>query len=858
MADDSMEISSEHGHNMGDEDIDIDIDFTAGPVDEDYVLEDATSNVGFGDNFQPHPSPAAAHDDLMIDEDDESYPIPMDGADFMQDENSHYREPEPADASFTPTDIPTVLVDGTSLENTAHAVAAGELKEPEVSWETNEEPEPEQIHEADVHLEHHEIHDEPGYAQQSTDINDTEAPTSDPHDHSHSDSPRHVSSEGDTVGEEPGSSSGSISVPALNTGDHGPEHLDDALGTSANPQDIVSTVESATAEDINPAPSNQEVVVIYRDSEYSLFSRSETDDIDSYFLSDLSLKSKPLGTFFAAIRNVIREDLNDEDELCLSVEDLGLEVEEVSCLSATSRPSSLTFVRQMSSLTEIITIGQIINLHERIMQNDGVENAGPMRLALGTRPNFSTRFSNLISGALEGKGLSELISWDEHSESFDDSEHVTDNEHEDGLEADNYEADEVAEKEKSDVTQQERPDDALADKSAGEKNAPEEAGSTENGDASGTTVINGPHATHDSVTQPASTEAAVPSQNGEAADNGEYDEDGDLIDYSDEEEEARPELRKDAELHATKLETDDNRTYNGTYTNFIPPCLKPNTCFCSKCNDLLLAEYEAINEELRRRSISRTAEDSFLEQVSAIKEGGDRDNETNPEEEQNDIEYDENEGGDFESNNFTAKHGDQSADLGEEDAVEFDSHEDEFFIEDDDGDSGEMLESHDPASNTVLGATQETFDEFDFGDDDAEQQQSLPDFADREIKSQDEHNNDNNPANEPTVELTKETSVGSSLGFADAADSESAASERTLEAQPVSIDDLQTESKEHNEDEIDYDDEEELDAIEVQVPDVKEIGTPNGGLGKRQRTDDGASTAGKGMYKYGIIRVKIR
>jgi hypothetical protein len=867
MADDTMEISSENGYNMGDEDIDIDIDFTAGHVDEDYVLEDAASNVGFGDDFQPQPSPAVAHDDLMIDEDDESFPMPMDGADFMQDEDSHNIGPEPLDVSFTP-DIPIVLVDGNSLEDTSHVVAAGEMKESEVTWETNEEPEQgqeQESHEAEVHLEdleeeHHDTHEEPGDAQHSANIKDAEAPASPPHEDSLSNSPHNICPEGSTIGEEPGSPSVSISAPALDSQDHGTEHSDAALGTSPISQDVVSTIETATAEDVTSAPSIQEVVVVYRDSEYSLFSKSETDDIDSYFLSDLSLKEKPLVNFFAAIRDVICDDLKDEDELCLSVEDLGLEVEEVSCLSVHWQQSSLTFAGQMSSLMGGFTIGQIINLHEKLMKNDGVETVRPLCLALGTRPNFSIRFANLSLGALEGKGLSELISWDEHSESFDESAHVTDNEHGEELEADSYEADEVAEEEKSDLPQQEGSDDTLAHEPAGKQEALEEAAGTEKGDASGATASNGTHAFNESIAQPTPVEDVLPFQNSEAADSGEYDEDGDLIDYSDAEEEARPELRKDAKSHATKLKPDDNRTYNGTFTDFIPPCLKPNTCFCSKCNDLLLAEYEAINEELRRRSISRTAEDNLLEHAAETNEGGDHDHETNLETEENGIDYDENEGDILEPSNLAAKPGDQSADFGEEDVVKFDSHEDEFFIEDSDADGGEILEVHGPTSETIVGAGQETFDEFDFGDDDTQQHQKLPGFADQEAKSYDEHN-DNNPTNKQTAASTKEIfSVGNSRGFADVADSESAASERTLEAQPISVDDLQTEIKEHNEDEIDYDDdeEEELDAGDAQEPDVKELETPHSDLRKRQRTeDDGTSTGSKGMYKSGIVRMKI-
>ena len=42
MVEDSMEISFERGHSVGEEDIDIDIDLTSGQADEDYMLEDAT------------------------------------------------------------------------------------------------------------------------------------------------------------------------------------------------------------------------------------------------------------------------------------------------------------------------------------------------------------------------------------------------------------------------------------------------------------------------------------------------------------------------------------------------------------------------------------------------------------------------------------------------------------------------------------------------------------------------------------------------------------------------------------------------------------------------------------------------
>ncbi len=92
MADDSMEISSEHGHNAGD-DIDIDIDLTVGQADEDYILQDALSSAEYGNDFQLQPSPVMNHDDLMVDDDNASYQ--MDDADLLPDEGEHIIETEP-------------------------------------------------------------------------------------------------------------------------------------------------------------------------------------------------------------------------------------------------------------------------------------------------------------------------------------------------------------------------------------------------------------------------------------------------------------------------------------------------------------------------------------------------------------------------------------------------------------------------------------------------------------------------------------------------------------------------------------------------------------------------------------------
>lgn len=75
-----------------------------------------------------------------------------------------------------------------------------------------------------------------------------------------------------------------------------------------------------------------------------------------------------------------------------------------------------------------------------------------------------------------------------------------------------------------------------------------------------------------------------------------HDEVDDLIDYSDEEDDN------------TKRVAPQPKSRSGNYFDFVTPCLKPGVCFCSACNEILLADFEAIDENLRRRSLSLAAE----------------------------------------------------------------------------------------------------------------------------------------------------------------------------------------------------------------------------------------------------------
>jgi hypothetical protein len=604
MADDSMEISSEHGHGIGEDDIDIDIDLTVGQVDEDYIIEDAASNADFRNDFHPQPSPAMGHDDLMIDEDIESYP--MDDADLFHDEGGQTFQAE--SMSFATGEDSNF---GQNLGDTIHSMAAATnlheglgydqqqisengLGQNDFELEDSEDP----LHDEDLH--HHIEADQPETTEATKPQPTLNSGTPSPHNRS----PHSVTA--DELRNLPGSlpEPGVLPLsPTSNDLEESPTSNPDALESS-------NTAKATSPRNTDGPAAAREVIVVYKSVEYALFSTSELDDPDSYFLSDRSITEKPLPDFFKAIRDIIHEELADEDELCISVEDLGLETEEVSCTEIARTSSGLMPSEQTSLSVQDVSLALIMDLHEKLLQNDGVESSRPLCILLGTRINFARRLVNLTTGADQGKGLSELITWDGQSESLNESGEADESKHDLEFPVESRasgagDGEETAEGHSGGVIDENAQEEVVSE----EKNATlSETKAIEEPDAVSTTRDD---LAQETVTQiPELPHQGSSPNNPEDSTGGELDEDGDLIDYSDEEIELSAQ-RNRSQSQTNELESESNKAVNGTDTDLISPCLLPNTCFCSKCNDLLVAEYEAINEEFgRRRSHSRPIEDN--------------------------------------------------------------------------------------------------------------------------------------------------------------------------------------------------------------------------------------------------------
>jgi hypothetical protein len=220
------------------------------------------------------------------------------------------------------------------------------------------------------------------------------------------------------------------------------------------------------------------------------------------------------------------------------------------------------------------------------------------------------------------------------------------------------------------------------------------------------------------------------------------------------------------------------------------------------------------------------------------------------------IDYDENDGENFDGN-LASEKADLLAEFSE-DHIGLDKPEDDYFVEDggvegDDVDGGEIVDSHDlTAAEPANEGDRENIEEFDFGEDEDE----LPTSTGHETYAHSEPISAT--VQETAVLLIEDFSVGSGLVFADAPDSESSASEKTLEAQPSSTNDQNAEVIEENEDEITYDDDEELDALEVQEPTVKEFqDVPNGSAKRHREDDDGQISGSKGMFWHILKRMVL-
>lgn len=148
--------------------------------------------------------------------------------------------------------------------------------------------------------------------------------------------------------------------------------------------------------------TNLDVVVTWEGEVCPLFKAPDADDPDSFYLEDRDALDYPLSQFLQAIRNKISTYIAATDEIYIRVESLGLEFGETTT----------------EALLSQVTFHNLLALHTTLVKNeddDSMEIQG-VHLTLGTRPNCLLRLKDLVSGAGQGLGLSDLQTIHQSSE----------------------------------------------------------------------------------------------------------------------------------------------------------------------------------------------------------------------------------------------------------------------------------------------------------------------------------------------------------------------------------------------------------------------------------------------------------
>ncbi|KAI0851701.1 hypothetical protein F5Y00DRAFT_215662 [Daldinia vernicosa] len=139
--------------------------------------------------------------------------------------------------------------------------------------------------------------------------------------------------------------------------------------------------------------------ISYGNTDYRLFAKSEADDPNKYFLSDMAALELPLGQLLSSLRDVISDELSPLDELVMHVDGLGLEFSESST----------------ADILEKFTFGDILDLYDRLVKNDGTEPSPDLYTYLMVRPSCRQRFIALRDSADSGRGLSEIAIYREET-----------------------------------------------------------------------------------------------------------------------------------------------------------------------------------------------------------------------------------------------------------------------------------------------------------------------------------------------------------------------------------------------------------------------------------------------------------
>ncbi|QKX62075.1 uncharacterized protein TRUGW13939_09231 [Talaromyces rugulosus] len=415
---DTMEMASPFAGHVDDFEIDIDImDDQPGNVDNDFDLQDASPANATGealpdaDMMDDVPEVAVtdtSHHETQphMQSNDTFYPAQETYESEMADEEYE----EDGDASIADTE--TLPVEIAPAENDpAGLVEPSKPAEDQTDTNLVNDSKTEEVGEQiSTTAQESDVQREELYPQQPTGEDDEEEKEEE----------RNLEGQPDTKNDvaETEQVNADITTDEKEAESHSPDHPDNIA--DATEQDhltdqpheaALEPSEEKQASDVKDTSAIlHSVKVLYQGSEISMFPPREGDASETYFLQDEGLAYETVDHLFKECRTILGEHASDSDSLVFDIDSLGIQLSEDNIFNPK------------------VTLSQLVDVYVHLCRNEGVEKPEPLYLTLTTRPNLSTELSTLLNTAAEGKGISEIQTWEEEYEQ-EDAENAEDPDH---------------------------------------------------------------------------------------------------------------------------------------------------------------------------------------------------------------------------------------------------------------------------------------------------------------------------------------------------------------------------------------------------------------------------------------------
>ncbi|GAB1208664.1 hypothetical protein APSETT445_007415 [Aspergillus pseudonomiae] len=440
--DDTMEMASPYQGHADDFDIDLDVmDDQASNTDRDMIGADEYEEAPHGTEYeQDDPNDADMIDEVaepaMLDVDDQyaetSYSVEMQYGtekiyeaemledDYDEDIDAPVPEApvpesqeaptslEPADNQVTSEQILTKKNESDEAASENHTAEAHSVNDTESAppkddapkEKFSEEAPPGHHHEDENKIAQEAEVDQPESAEVDNNVVDTNQPEqadiheipSDHEDHTAGAENPEVHEDDADERRQTGDKNKELEPEEKKTTEHDTEH-DESHG-----QETEFAEDDEQEQDTTKDSSLYPVRVYYQDNEISLFPPQEGDSSETFFLEDENLAYAPLGELFQSCRRVLQGNVGENDVLVMDIDALNIQLTE----------DSLHISK--------VTLCQIVDLYLQLCHNDGIDEPEPLYLSLTTKLNIPAEVSDLLLAASEGKGLSEIHSWDGYQE----------------------------------------------------------------------------------------------------------------------------------------------------------------------------------------------------------------------------------------------------------------------------------------------------------------------------------------------------------------------------------------------------------------------------------------------------------